>query len=254
VTNISSELHIMAGKHICLTQKRRLRLMRNFEHPLEPQPELIQETDEPRRSVRATKGQHTKTHDILDQPAESTKKRSSKKNEKKAASQEVEDAEEEEIIRCICGATEQDDDSDEDWIACDECTAWQHNICMAVGKPIPDKYYCEQCRPENHKELLDAIARGEKPWEQRRKAHEAAQEKKSKKGGKKGKGGKRVSDPKSELSYSKGTPDPIAEGPASAKKEKKETVSRAGSTKRKTRDDSHDTTKVSCPFEDEKIP
>lgn len=52
--------------------------------------------DEPRRSVRATKGQHTKSLDQLDQPSEKTKKRGGKKAAaKKVTSQEVSAAEEE---------------------------------------------------------------------------------------------------------------------------------------------------------------
>ncbi|CRK47134.1 hypothetical protein BN1723_007359, partial [Verticillium longisporum] len=75
---------------------------------------------EPRRSVRATKGQHTKAFD--DQPLEAPKKRGRKKKQQ----QELEP--EEEIIRCVCGATDQDDDEDDQvWVACDTCGAWQHN-------------------------------------------------------------------------------------------------------------------------------
>ena len=53
----------------------------------------------------------------------------------------------------------------------------------------PDKYYCEQCRPEDHKKLLAAVARGETPWEEvarKREAAEAEKAAKKKKGGKKG--------------------------------------------------------------------
>ena len=30
----------------------------------------------------------------------------------------------------------------------------------------PEKYCCEQCRPQDHKPLLAAMKRGEKPWEE----------------------------------------------------------------------------------------
>ncbi|KAK0616973.1 SPOC domain-containing protein [Immersiella caudata] len=146
---------------------------------------------EPRRSVRATKGQH-KALEQLDQTPEAPKKRG--KKGKKAAAAEPEESEVE-TIRCICGATDQEaDQGDEPWIACDVCGAWQHNICMGLSQfveDLPKKYFCEQCRPEDHKELLEAIDRGEKPWETWRKAYEDEKEKKKKEKGPKKAGRKR---------------------------------------------------------------
>jgi hypothetical protein len=155
---------------------------------------------EPRRSVRATKGQH-KALEQLDQTPEAPKKRG--KKGKKAAAAEPEESEVE-TIRCICGATDQEaDQGDEPWIACDVCGAWQHNICMGLSQfveDLPKKYFCEQCRPDDHKELLAAIARGEKPWETWRKAYEDEKEKKKKEKGPKKAGRKRRgSDPKEEV-------------------------------------------------------
>ncbi|KFY81716.1 hypothetical protein V500_11164 [Pseudogymnoascus sp. VKM F-4518 (FW-2643)] len=202
-------------------------------------------SDEPRRSVRATKGQHTKSLDQLDQPAEPSKKRGGKKaSAKKVSSQEpsAEEEEEEDVIRCVCGATEQDDSAGEDWIACSDCEAWQHNVCMGIttDKDILEnmEYWCERCKPENHKELLDSMARGEKLWETRLKAHDqAVLEAQKNKRGRKGKG-KRVSEVRAETPQNGKSKTPDAQ--PEAKKEKKEPVSRAGSTKRKTRDESHD--------------
>jgi hypothetical protein len=197
--------------------------------------------DEPRRSVRATKGQHTKSLDILDQPAE-PKKKATKKS-KKAAQQEEEEVE---IIRCVCGALETGDDEGEPWIACDNCTVWQHNVCVGVSpyaEDTPDNYLCEQCGPEFHKPLLDAIKRGEKLWEVRRLAYEkekAEEEKEGpKKKGKKGKG-KRTSDPKLEAPKAANGKAKSPSLPLEPSKDKKEPIARAGSTKRKTRDESHD--------------
>jgi hypothetical protein len=219
-------------------------------------------SDEPRRSVRATKGQHTKSLDILDQPIEPTKKRAKKTATKKALDEEEEEKETEETIRCICGATSDDDDSGESWIACQECSAWQHNVCMGIttDKKIVDhpdyEYWCEQCKPENHKELLDGIARGEKPWEQRRQAYEEAElaAQKGKKG-KKGKG-KRISDPKLETVANSKTNEPNSSLEVNIEKEKEkektEAVGRSGSTKRKNREEQpEDSTKVRvnlCPL------
>jgi hypothetical protein len=207
-------------------------------------------TDEPRRSVRATKGQHTKSLDILDQPTE-TKKKSTKKG-KKAVQQEEE--EEVEVIRCVCGAVDQGDDEGEPWIACDKCTVWQHNVCVGVSpydEDTPDSYLCEQCGPQFHKPLLDALKRGEKLWISRRIAYEKEleeREKEDKKKGKKGSKakGKRTSDPK--LEVSKAT-NGKAKSPSFAEDTpKKEPVARAASTKRKARDESHDNEVVKVCF------
>jgi hypothetical protein len=73
-------------------------------------------------------------------------------------------------------------------ICCDNCEAWQHNDCMGLpNNYAPPKYFCEQCKPEDHKELLAA---------RKREAAAAEAEKASKrKGGKKGrKSGTRASD------------------------------------------------------------
>ncbi|KAK5005974.1 hypothetical protein LTR28_007041, partial [Elasticomyces elasticus] len=211
-------------------------------------------SEEPRRSGRATKGQHTK----IDEPAQTQspavakkgkagKSKSSKKfvshhptfstplvaskaldtvkrvdpNQRRhlekvmrgfepvltslrstdARSSPSED-EPEEVIRCVCGDT-----SDEDgrvFIACDACAVWQHNECMGLPleeAKVPEQYYCEQCVPEDHKELLAGIERGERPWEDRIKAREEAERqarnrRKSGKRGKKGGRQSRVSDVK----------------------------------------------------------
>lgn len=197
--------------------------------------------------MRATKGQHTKSFDELE-PVTAPKRRQTKKTKKakeaeQEQEQEQEEDQEEEIIRCVCGATEQDEDSGEAWIACETCGAWQHNVCVGVSSyddEIPEHYWCEQCRPQNHKVLLDGMAKGEKPWEARRKAHEE-EAKKKKKGGRKGKS-KRTSDPKEELEKSAGTKAKASPAPDTTK-EKKEP---AKSAKRKSREDSHGTDGKVC--------
>lgn len=222
---------------------------------------------EPRRSVRATKGQHTKSFDELELTT-APKKRQTKKTKKakeaehqqeqeqeqgreqdqdREQEQDIEEEQEEEpedeIIRCVCGATEQDEDSGEAWIACETCGAWQHNVCVGVSSfddEIPEHYWCEQCRPDDHKELLAGMAKGEKPWEARRKAHEEEAEKKKKRGGRKGKG-KRHSETKDELDKTKSKPSPAPD----TAKDKKEPAAKPG--KRKAREDSLDTdSKVGC--------
>ncbi|KAH8164506.1 hypothetical protein CIB48_g3739 [Xylaria polymorpha] len=207
---------------------------------------------EPRRSVRATKGQHTKAFDQLENGPEPPKRRQTKKSTKKAAEKEDKHEEDEEIIRCICGATTQDDDdANEPWIACDKCGAWQHNVCVGMSvftEDVPENYFCEQCSPQDHKETLEAIKRGEKPWENRRQKYE--DEKKRKKGGKKGRG-KRVSDHKEHASPSatsakpkpSPTPDvkkeePVPEPPSKAKRKSRD-HSQGPATKQRKVADTH---------------
>lgn len=190
-------------------------------------------TEEPRRSGRPTKGQHTKI-DPLDQPAVEMKKKGGKKSKMQAVQEE-----EVEVIRCVCGATATaGEDDPEPWIACDNCGVWQHNVCMGIPTyedEIPDNYLCEQCGPDQHQEYFASIQRGQRIWEDRRRAYEirqAQEEEASKKKGKKGK--KRTSDLGS---------NGKAESPsvsASDAKDRKETPVRTGSTKRKARDEFHE--------------
>ncbi|KAL6889115.1 SPOC domain-containing protein [Trichoderma evansii] len=213
---------------------------------------------EPRRSVRATKGQHTKAFDELE--AAVPKRRQTKKNKKAQVQEKEQSQDPEEVIRCVCGATEQDEDSGEAWISCETCFVWQHNVCVGVSSyedEIPDHYWCEECKPENHKELLDAIARGEKLWEARRKAHEEETERKKKRGGRKR--GKRGSDTREDAekdaaAQAKASPTPDA----AVGKDKKDATLVAKQGKRKAREDSQDvdgkTTKMRRVSEDESVP
>lgn len=196
---------------------------------------------EPRRSVRSTKGQH-KALEALDQPIE-PKRRGSKKSTKKQAESEHE---EEEFIRCVCGATSQEGYAeDEPWIGCENCGAWQHNVCVGMsifGEDLEDvTYYCEQCKPEEHKKLVAEMDRGERPWEERRRKYEEDKaeedEKKKKKGAKKGK--KRLSEiPQDEPRSSQKS----AMSSASPAPERKTPGAKGTTSKRKDRHDSADTT------------
>ncbi|EDN09939.1 predicted protein [Histoplasma mississippiense (nom. inval.)] len=162
--------------------------------------------EEPRRSGRATKGQHSKNNDLSELAPSKRKGKTQAKAQKQASDEQTPapNEEEDEIIRCICGEYEEEEDVERDMICCDKCSAWQHNDCMGLTFPKgqePAEYFCEQCKPENHKELLDKMAHGEKPWEEAARIRAlAAEEKKArrKKGGKRGRKSTRPSDIKSE--------------------------------------------------------
>ena len=159
--------------------------------------------DEPRRSGRATKGQHTKN----DTPEPAQKKgKGRKKAQKEDLEPEPEDETPAEIIRCVCGYVVEDPKDKRAMICCDNCNAWQHNVHVGISEEEdeqPDSYFCEQCKPENHKELLDAMARGEKLWETREIEAKAAKLATRKKG----KGGRKsAATEKERISNSAGPP------------------------------------------------
>jgi hypothetical protein len=56
---------------------------------------------------------------------------------------------------------------------------------------LPDKYYCEQCRPRDHVELLKKLERGEKPWEEKQRQRELEEQEKKGRKGRKGKKGRK---------------------------------------------------------------
>lgn len=191
--------------------------------------------------MRTTKGQHTKTFD--DQPLEPPKKRGRRKKQR--------EEEPEEVIRCVCGATEQDGESEEPWIACDKCGAWQHNVCMGMSvfsEDLPKHYYCEQCSPQDHKELLAAMAKGEQPWEQRRKKYEEAQGEKKKRRRKPGRPAKvpqdATKDDASQTASTRGDDSPAPESSSKPKEKTRKETGKPGTGKRKSQDDAEKDVKV----------
>ena len=146
--------------------------------------------DEPRRSGRATKGQH-KNASSSPAPAPKPVAKTTKPKPKpanKTAEPEPEDDEDDDEgeIRCICNNNNGNDKRA--FIGCDACTVWQHNVCMGINDDeddIPEHYFCEECRPEEHQETLQALAKGEPIWEMRNKIWQ--NEKKSKNRKNKGK-------------------------------------------------------------------
>ncbi|KAF5355314.1 hypothetical protein D9758_006014 [Tetrapyrgos nigripes] len=74
-----------------------------------------------------------------------------------------EDEEEQGITRCVCGSTGEDDpDAGEFMVQCETCKVWQHGLCMGYESEDQlheDDYYCEQCRPDLHTDLLKKLSR-----------------------------------------------------------------------------------------------
>ncbi|KAI5956988.1 CTI6 [Candida jiufengensis] len=86
---------------------------------------------------------------------------------------------EEEVTRCICGQDELHSELinpnlitflkkeyritiDQGlFIQCEECGVWQHGYCVGLyeNEDVPDKYWCEQCKPENHTLISDPYSK-----------------------------------------------------------------------------------------------
>ena len=201
-------------------------------------------SDEVRRSGRATKGQHTKNVEGVEggtpvPKGKRGKAKASKRNspEPSPASEDGEPA----IIRCACGCVVEDEDEERPMIACDECEAWQHLECMGMSEDpadAPENYFCEQCKPENHKELLIAIAKGQKPWivrAEEREREELEKKSRKRKGGKRGKKA-RVSDIKTKTVEPEAFSTPLVQSPLPHKQATPETKPKVESNKRKLPD------------------
>lgn len=81
--------------------------------------------------------------------------------------------EQEEVTRCVCGndelaaidaslvtllQTEYHLKVDTGlFIQCEKCLVWQHGYCVGlfVSEDVPDKYWCEECKPELHRMVED---------------------------------------------------------------------------------------------------
>lgn len=75
-----------------------------------------------------------------------------------------EEVEDDEVIRCVCDHYEEMDGVS--MVACESCGAWQHNACVGLPLELPEEfdYFCERCKPDQHEELLESLARREQPW------------------------------------------------------------------------------------------
>lgn len=86
----------------------------------------------------------------------SGKRKQQKEPEPVVVSEEEEEGDEEEsvqdesVTRCVCGKQH----SIGLMVCCDNCEVWQHCECMGLEEEdIPDQYFCDKCRPEDHVEI-----------------------------------------------------------------------------------------------------
>ncbi|KAL0092502.1 hypothetical protein J3Q64DRAFT_1633808, partial [Phycomyces blakesleeanus] len=82
------------------------------------------------------------------------------------------------ITRCVCGETH----NSGLMVQCDKCEVWQHCECVGLEEQdIPDQYYCEQCKPENHSVVRQTHGRTRRSYRSGGKAAVAADKKAPKK-------------------------------------------------------------------------
>lgn len=105
-----------------------------------------------RREIRENSSQHNGKEDKMEE--------------------EVIEQEEEGETRCICGEIDPPDDSGL-YIQCEQCSVWQHGYCVGITEgETPDKYWCEQCKPELHTIYITELNERRshyKPIQQRRR-------------------------------------------------------------------------------------
>ncbi|CAM0138638.1 Histone deacetylase complex subunit [Umbelopsis sp. WA50703] len=67
-----------------------------------------------------------------------------------SVSSDDESSDENSVTRCICHKIH----NDGMMVQCDNCNVWQHCPCVGLAgiteDEMPDQYYCEECKPENH--------------------------------------------------------------------------------------------------------
>ncbi|KAF8342056.1 uncharacterized protein EI90DRAFT_3285224 [Cantharellus anzutake] len=72
-----------------------------------------------------------------------------------------EDEEDSGVTRCVCDEAETETKEMGFMVQCEQCNVWQHGICMGIEREedCPEKYYCEECRPDLHTALLEELER-----------------------------------------------------------------------------------------------
>lgn len=120
--------------------------------------------EEPRRSGRQNKGQKPLGREEVKIPVTQKAKDKQRKSGTQAGGEEPEpelaaETADEDVIRCVCGATSEDE-TEREFVQCESCNVWQHNQCVLGKASTPENYFCEQCRPDLHDELLRKMAEG----------------------------------------------------------------------------------------------
>ncbi|CAO3675419.1 unnamed protein product [Umbelopsis ramanniana] len=65
------------------------------------------------------------------------------------------------VTRCICGEIH----NVGLMVQCDKCEVWQHCSCIGLlEQDIPEQYYCEECRPENHSWIKQPNGRSKRQY------------------------------------------------------------------------------------------
>ncbi|KAI7904863.1 uncharacterized protein BX663DRAFT_503833 [Cokeromyces recurvatus] len=101
------------------------------------------------KALNSNVGRRRKTQQQQQQQQQTTKKR--RRRRRRRSLQYVSEdnsTDSSSTTRCVCGETH----NMGLMVQCDKCEVWQHCECMGLDQPnIPDHYYCELCKPENHK-------------------------------------------------------------------------------------------------------
>ncbi|KAH8551814.1 hypothetical protein BGW37DRAFT_492464 [Umbelopsis sp. PMI_123] len=75
-----------------------------------------------------------------------------------SVSSDDDSSDENSVTRCICHKIH----NDGMMVQCDNCNVWQHCPCVGLDgvseDDMPDQYYCEECKPENHV-MVDSYGR-----------------------------------------------------------------------------------------------
>lgn len=159
--------------------------------------------------MRITRIACSRTVITISLPSSSTPKTMSRRSTRRNYAEKIDSLqfdeleEEQEITRCVCGNDELNPDTmnpslmelllqeyqikiDQGlFIQCDKCSVWQHGFCVGlfIDEDVPDKYWCEQCKPELHiliYEGNDSIRTLYKPVNEKRKKLIVEDEKSSK--------------------------------------------------------------------------